>query len=56
MRQAWFHPSSINASPPRGKAEGGLFVYVEKTQTSRFFLRGEAACGKEAAYWREAAC
>ena len=29
--QAWFHPSSINASP--AKAEGGLFVYVEKVGT-----------------------
>ena len=26
--QAWFHPSSVNASPER--AEPGLFVFVDK--------------------------
>ena len=36
--QAWFHPSSVNASP--AKAEGGLFVFLEKVETSRLFLRG----------------
>jgi len=36
--QAWFHPSSVNASP--AKPEGGLFVYLEKVETSRLFLRG----------------
>ena len=36
--QAWFHPSSINAGG--AKAEGGLYVYLEKVDTSRLFLRG----------------
>ena len=35
--QAWMHPSSINARP--GKAESGLYVYTEKLDSSRLFLR-----------------
>ena len=35
--QAWMHPSSINAQPER--AESGLYVYMEKVDSSRLFLR-----------------
>ena len=35
--QAWAHPSSINARP--SKAESGLYVYTEKVDSSRLFLR-----------------
>lgn len=32
------HPSSINSQPD--KAESGLYVYLEKQETTRLFLRG----------------
>mmetsp|Transcript_43696 Transcript_43696/g.140994 ORF Transcript_43696/g.140994 Transcript_43696/m.140994 type:complete len:829 (+) Transcript_43696:1-2487(+) len=35
--QVWVHPSSINARPER--AESGLYVYLDKVETSRLFLR-----------------
>eukprot|EP00315_Gephyrocapsa_oceanica_P024412 CAMPEP_0185467736 /NCGR_PEP_ID=MMETSP1365-20130426/97380_1 /TAXON_ID=38817 /ORGANISM="Gephyrocapsa oceanica, Strain RCC1303" /LENGTH=543 /DNA_ID=CAMNT_0028074473 /DNA_START=153 /DNA_END=1782 /DNA_ORIENTATION=- len=35
--QVWIHPSSINARPER--AESGLYVYLDKVETSRLFLR-----------------
>ena len=35
--QAWMHPSSLNAQVE--KAESGLYVFLEKVDTSRLFLR-----------------
>jgi HrpA-like RNA helicase len=35
--QAWMHPSSLNAQVE--KAESGLYVFLEKVDTSRLFIR-----------------